>query len=189
VNAASSHDAVLAAAARGDDAALAVLVRLYHERVYRFGLRVCRDGFDADDAVQEAFTALARRPEVLRDPGALSWLFRVVRNLCRRLLRPFARERRVLGERTDVERVAAHGDVETALERWQLIHAVHAAIAELDAAYREVLVLRDLEGLSGAETCAALGLETAAMKTRLHRARQQLRQKIQSQAQLWADGL
>jgi RNA polymerase sigma-70 factor (ECF subfamily) len=55
---------------------------------------------------------------------------------------------------------------------------VHAAIAELDRPYREVLVLRDLEGLSGEATCALLGLELTAMKTRLHRARSMLRETI-----------
>lgn len=76
------------AAARGDDAALEQLVRAYHDRVHRFGLRACRDAFDADDAVQEAFVKLSRRPDVMRDPGMLSWLFSVVKRTCLRLLRP-----------------------------------------------------------------------------------------------------
>jgi RNA polymerase sigma-70 factor (ECF subfamily) len=172
------------AAARGDDEALARLVRAYHDRVYRFGVRVCRDRFDAEDAVQEAFSKLSRRPEVVRDPAALSWLMSVVRNACQRMLRPFLRESRALGERAhDVgeieEAPAEHGDPQQAFERWELVRAVHAAIALLDRPSREVLVLRDLEGLSGAETCSALGLELATMKTRLHRARSQLRQQLE----------
>lgn len=165
------------AAARGDDEALALLVRTYHDRVYRFGLRVCRDGFDADDAVQDAFVKLSRRPEVAADPGVLSWLFTVVRTACMRMLRPFARERRALGERA-LEGDSAPSpalDPERAFERQRLVHAVHQAIATLTPPCREVLVLRDLEGLSGAETCAALGLSEATMKTRLHRARAELR--------------
>jgi len=171
-------------AARGDDAALAQLVRAYHDRVYRFGLRVCRDRFDAEDAVQEAFGKLSRRPEVVRDPGALSWLMTVVRHACQRMLRPFLRERRALGERADgaaeLEGVPSEqSDPQQALERWQLVRAVHAAIALLDRPSREVLVLRDLEGLSSAETCVALGLELNTMKTRLHRARSALRQELE----------
>ena len=169
------------AAARGDDEALGTLVRAYHDRVYRYGVRVCRDAFDADDAVQEAFTKLARRPDVQRDKGALSWLMTVVRRTCMRLLRPFARERKHLGERAEVDDVVSAGsDPEAALDRWELVHRVHAAIASLERPYREVLVLRDLEGLSGEETCAALGLPLAAMKTRLHRARAQLREALRS---------
>lgn len=173
------HTRVLTAAAGGDDAALAHLVRTYHDRVYRFGLRVCRDGFDADDAVQEAFTRLAQRPDVARDPGVLSWLMTVIRNACLRMLRPFARERRVLGERTDHEDVPAPDlDPQAALERWRLVRAVHEAIAALEPPYREILILRDLEGLSGPQACAALGLSEAAMKTRLHRARLSLREQL-----------
>lgn len=182
---ASSHEAVLAAAARGDDAALSQLVHAYHDRVYRFGLRVCRDGFDADDAVQEAFLQLARRPDVAKDQGALSWLFAVVKNACLRMLRPFVRERRALGERVaDADDASvvdpAQLDPQQALERWELVQSVHAAIASLDRPLREVLVLRDLEGLSGEETSAALGIELAAMKSRLHKARTQLRGSLQS---------
>lgn len=176
----SSHRGVLVAAARGDDAALARLVRAYHGRVYRFGLRVCRDDYDADDAVQEAFIKLATRPDIAGDRGVLSWLITVVRNACKRMLRPFARERRALGERLEEpETVPSRElDPQAALEQWQMVHAVHQAIAALARPHREVLVMRDLEGLSGDETCVALGLTEAAMKTRLHRARQDLRSAL-----------
>ncbi|NTX12229.1 sigma-70 family RNA polymerase sigma factor [Myxococcus sp. CA051A] len=176
----AGHGGLLAAAARGDDEALAALVRTYHDRVYRFGLRVCRDGYDADDAVQEAFTKLAKRPEVQRDASVLSWLMSVVRNTCLRMLRPFVRERQSLGEqlREDAALVSDALDPQKALERWELIQSVHAAIAALEPIYREVLIMRDLEGLSGEEVCRALGLELAAMKTRLHRARTQLREEL-----------
>ena len=167
------------AAAGGDEQALSTLVRLHHDRVYRFGVRVCRDRFDADDAVQEAFIKLAARPDVVADRGAVSWLMTVVLNACKRMLRPFARERSALGDRVEADEVAAAGaSPEAALQRWELVRSVHAAIAELDRPYREVLVLRDLEGLSGEATCAVLGLELTAMKTRLHRARSMLREKI-----------
>ena len=97
-----------------------------------------------------------------------------------RMLRPFLRERRALGERVDEEQVeSCEFEPGAALERWQLVRQVHAAIAELDPPYREVLVLRDIEGLTGNETCATLGLEPAAMKTRLHRARAMLREKLE----------
>jgi len=179
-----AHQQVLAAAAEGDDAALESLVRAHHDRVYRFGLRVCRDGFDADDAVQEAFDKLSRKPELLRSDGALFWILSVVKHACRRMLRPFARQRKHLGDRLDdAEEVAdAELDPLAALERFELVRVVHAGIAALERPYREVLILRDLEGLSGVETCQALGLEPSAMKTRLHRARNQLRARLKPHA-------
>lgn len=165
------------AAAAGDDQALATLMRAYHDRVYRFGVRVCRDAYDADDAVQEAFVRLAARQDVQAHPGALAWLLAVVRNACRRMLRPFARQQRALGARVDDDHeiAADQPTAAEALERWQLVERVHAAIRALEPDYRSVIVLRDLDGYSGDETAAALGLPLATMKTRLHRARAQLR--------------
>lgn len=175
----AARDGLWSAAAAGDDHALGLLVRAYHDRVYRFGRRVCRDQHDADDAVQEAFVALARRRDVVAHGGALSWLLTVVRNACRRMLRPFARQRRALGvplPHGAAEEIASTApDPQQALERWELVNAVHAAVASLPRGQREVLVLRDLEGLSGEETAVALGLELAAVKTRLHRGRAALR--------------
>jgi RNA polymerase sigma-70 factor (ECF subfamily) len=174
-----ARDGPWSAAAAGDDDALGLLVRAHHDRVYRFGRRVCRDQHDAEDAVQEAFVALARRRDVVADTGALSWLMTVVRNACRRMLRPFAQQRRALGVPIPdeaAERVVSSAlDPQQALERWELVNAVHTAIAALPRGQREVLVLRDLEGLSGEETATALGLELDAMKTRLHRGRAALR--------------
>ncbi len=163
--------AELLAAAQGDNEALTALVRAYHDRVYRFGRRVCRDGAEAEDAVQEAFLTLSRRPDVVRHPGALSWLMTTVRNTCVRLLRPFARRQRLA--QLELPEVAL--DVESALARWELVRAVHEILAGLEASAREVLVLRDLEGLSGEEVAESLGLTVPAMKTRLHRARNQVR--------------
>jgi RNA polymerase sigma-70 factor (ECF subfamily) len=171
----------------GDDDALELLVRAYHDRVYKYGLRVCRNAHDAEDAVQEAFMTLGRRPDVVRDPSALSWLMTVVRNVCRRFLRIFLREPLTLRELTgdsDIaegaseEHLHATESASAALERWRLVRQVHRAIATLDPPYREVLVMRDVEGLPGEEVCGALGLTTPAMKSRLHRARQMVRERI-----------
>lgn len=170
----------LPAPAATDEAALAELVAEYHDRVYRFGRRVCRDGFDADDAVQEAFTKLARRPDVMADRGALSWLMSVVRRTCQRMLRPFWRRQRTLGEPVEADIVAVDAtSPELAREKFELVHAVQTAIANLPLRYREVIILRELEGLSGEETCRALGLELASMKSRLHRARALLRERLE----------
>lgn len=175
-----NHEATLLAAREGDALALQHLVQTYHDRVYRFGLRACRDGFDADDAVQEAFTKLAVRPDVMRDPSVLSWLMTVVRNTCSRLLRPFLRERRVFGERAELDAIESDALApDAALERFRLVHAVHQLIAELPREAREVILLRDVEGLTGEETARALGIHEATMKTRLHRARALVRDRLQ----------
>ncbi|MFO0722815.1 MAG: RNA polymerase sigma factor [Myxococcota bacterium] len=178
----TAHQATLERATAGDEAALELLVRTYHARVYRFGLRVCRDGFDAEDAVQEAFQKLARRPELQSEP--LSWLYRVVKNACLRLLRPFQRERRTLGERVEMpDTVRAEDESpEDALLRFERVRRVHEAIAALPKDMRAVVILRDLEGLSGEEAAARLGLQLSAMKSRLLRARQLLRERLVAEA-------
>lgn len=159
----------------GDEDALRELVAQYHDRVYRFGRAVCRDGFDADDAVQEAFTTLARRPDVQRSPSVLGWLLTVVRNACLGVFRAAA-GRQPLSETADV--VDEQPSVEDALQRYELVTRVHRAIGALDADARAVLLLRDVEGLSGEEAARRLGLTLAAMKTRLHRARCEVRERV-----------
>ena len=159
----------------GEPEAISELVRRYHDRVYRFGRSVCRDGFDADDAVQLAFITLARRPDVQQSKGVLPWLMTVVRNACVAMLRPFSK-RVPLSEGHGIVDEGLSADA--ALERFELVSQVHAAIAALDADSRAVIVLRDIEGLSGEETAKRLNLHPAAMKTRLHRARLEVRERI-----------
>jgi RNA polymerase sigma-70 factor (ECF subfamily) len=182
----SPTQSLAAAAAAGDDMALTALVKTYHERVYRFGLRVCQNAADADDAVQEAFLKLARRPDVMAHSGALYWLFRVVKTICLLPLRPLLlllpRRKVPIHEASEAELNSSALNPEEALARLELVQAVHAAIAQLERPYREVLVMRDIEALSGDETARALGIELAAMKTRLHRARKQLRDALQAHA-------
>jgi len=176
------HDTIVRRACAGDDAALDQLVALYHDRVYRYGRAVCRDT-DLDDAVQEAFLALTRSRASFRgEAGIGTWLFTAVRNACRQLLRPVARRRRVLGEEAGVDALddlaTPELGPEDLAERDELVALVQQALAQVDADHREILVLRDLEGRSGPETAAALGLSIDAMKSRLHRARAALRREV-----------
>lgn len=176
---ASEHSAVLRAAVAGDDQALGVLVRTYHAQLLRFGRRVCRDEADADDAVQEAFIKLAHRPEVQRDAGVLAWLFTVIKHACLRFLRKAGLSRRVLGVQVEAnDEPDGELSPEQRLERYRISELVRDAIAELEAPCREVIILRDIEGLSGPEVCESLALSEAAMKSRLHRARAALRDRL-----------
>jgi RNA polymerase sigma-70 factor (ECF subfamily) len=178
----SQHERAEAQRAVVDDEALARFIRHHEARVRRFARRTCRDGHDVDDAVQEAFVTLSQRDDVLRRPTALSWLFRVVRNGCLRLLRSVARQSPRRSDEDPLASVAAGTpDPARVLEQLELATRVHRAIARLEPSYREVLVYRDLEGLSGREVCRLLGLSSAAMKSRLHRARQQVRAELLAQ--------
>ena len=178
----AEYDTLVRRACDGDDGALEELVVLYHDRVYRYGRSVCRE-VDLDDAVQEAFVAFNRSRHTFRgDADIGSWLYTTVRNACRQMLRPIARRRRALGDEADpmaLDLVRADGlGPEELAVRTELVDAVHAALARLDPTHREILVLRDLDGLSGQATADQLGLSLAAMKSRLLRARAALREEI-----------
>ncbi len=176
--------APIAAALGGNDDALAALVQAYQGRLQRLGLATCRNPGDAADVVQEAFIKLARRGDVQRSQGVLAWLMTSVKRGCLRLLRRIRRGDAIAAQATALESAGAAGlqahaaSAEELLSRWELSRQVHAAIATLPPDRREVLILRDLEGWTAAETCAALGLSEVAMKSRLHRARTQFRTAI-----------
>jgi RNA polymerase sigma factor (sigma-70 family) len=159
---------IVSAAQQGDQLALVALVSGSHPNVRRFARTLCSSPEDAEDAAQEALVVLYRKIGTLRAAAALaSWMFRIVRNECvrraRRELSPAARDART--ERSAEDSVFARLELER----------VVAAIAALPAEQRAALVLRDVQGLSGDATAQALGISRAAMKSRLHRARELLR--------------
>ncbi|GAA2127281.1 RNA polymerase sigma factor [Glycomyces algeriensis] len=159
------NEALIAAAQDGDSRAITALVSGSHPHVRRFAHSLCTTPQDAEDAAQEALIILYRKIGMLRATGALAaWMFRIVRNECIRRAKLAVRHRERLPDR------AAPSAEEEAL---QLLEAgiVADAIAALPAEQRRVLIMRDVQGYSGRMTADALGITTAAMKSRLHRAR------------------
>jgi RNA polymerase sigma-70 factor, ECF subfamily len=175
-------DLRLQQAIAGDDVALTELIRTHHAPLLRFGQRVCANPMDADDAVQEAFLRLARRTDLPRETSTLAWLFTVVRNQCLRFLRRARLLRQRLLRAAAEPPMAAELTPEQLLSRYRIGELVRTALAEIEPTYRQVLVLRDIEGLSGEQVCAALELSEAAMKSRLHRARANLRKALERSA-------
>jgi RNA polymerase sigma factor (sigma-70 family) len=162
---------VVSAAQRGDPHAIATLVCDSHTNVRRFARMLCPTPEDAEDAAQEALIVLYRRIGTLRATAALaSWMFQIVRNECIRRARVTSRSP-ILA--TPVEPSAE----DVALVRLEIERIVEL-ISGLPAEQRAVLVLRDVQGLSGAATAHALGLSRPAMKSRLHRGRKTLRSQL-----------
>ena len=165
---------VVCAAQEGDTRAIAALLSGSHGHVRRFARTLCSTPEDAEDAAQEALIVLYRKIGTLRATAALgSWMFQVVRNECIRRSRVTLRGRLAT---TMVEPSAE----DAALARLEVKRIVDA-IAGLPDEQRTVLVLRDIQGLSGAATAQALGLSRAAMKSRLHRGRASLRSRLTAQ--------
>jgi RNA polymerase sigma-70 factor (ECF subfamily) len=184
--AASATDAELLAAARqGDAAALEALLVRYQPHLYRFGLRMCGNEDDAGDVAQESLISMARSLGDFRgDASVSSWLYTIARSFCikkrRRSKFAPAREESLDASGEDLaRRLADPGpNPEQAATNQELHHALVGAIDGLEPAQREVLILRDVEGLSAPEVARVIGISVEAVKSRLHRARVAVRQAL-----------
>jgi RNA polymerase sigma factor (sigma-70 family) len=157
------HASLFLAAQRGEPSAIAELLRLCAPDLRRFAMRHCMIS-QVDDAVQEALLVLARKLHQLQQAAALSaWLFRVVQRSCRRL----ARDALGMDPYEEGRIDAWFGQRPHAELQWDVAHALES----LPQRYREVVLLRDVEGLTVAEIGARLNLTTAATKSLIHRAR------------------
>lgn len=167
-------DQLLTAAQAGDPAALDELLRLQRATVFRYGLRVCQSTEDAEDAVQETLWAAARSIRSFRRAAAITtWLFTIVRNKCYRLLR----HRHDEPDLADVLPPPAPSDAEEEIAVREICRVLVTALSRLDPGHREVILLRDVEGLTAPEAAARLSLSVQALKSRLHRAREALREE------------
>lgn len=174
---------LLAAAQRGDRAALGALIARHEAQVYRFGAKMCRDPADAQDVLQDTLLAMARGVRDFRGASSIStWLYSVARSFCikKRRRSKFLREETTLDAADEgssaMSDPARPPDEQLAGKQVEL--ALDAAIRTLAPAYREVLVLRDVEGLTAAEVAEVLGITAQAVKSRLHRARLAVRAAV-----------
>jgi RNA polymerase sigma-70 factor (ECF subfamily) len=185
VTEAPGDEGLLAAARAGDKQALEALLERHQEQVYRFGMKMCRDPEDARDVLQDTLLAMARSVRDFRGASSLStWLYTIARSFCikkRRRSKFAPEEERSLDSDMagEARRLAAPGEhPDDALAGREVEHALEQAIGALDPMYREVLLLRDVEGLSAPEVAEVLGVSTQAVKSRLHRARLAVRERV-----------
>lgn len=167
-------------AAGGDAAALDRLIRRAHEVAARFSRSVCGHRSDAEDAVQEALIKTYRHVGRIRDPEAFRpWLYRTVRNAC------LIGRRKRAGEPGRLEVIADAGppspikDPEALAGNAALRRQLRSALRDLSGPFREILFLREVEGLSTRETARVLNISEDNVKTRLRRARAQLEARLQ----------
>jgi RNA polymerase sigma-70 factor (ECF subfamily) len=165
------------AARAGDPVAVEALLRERRTEVVRYAMRLCVSPADAEDATQEALLALSRYVGSLREVAALSrWLFVAVRTHCIRLARRSLRHALSLDDGAPL--TLEGPSAEDQLVDHQLRHRLAAIVAELDPMYRDVLLRRDVLGEPAADAARALGLSTEALKSRLHRARAEVKQRL-----------
>jgi RNA polymerase sigma-70 factor (ECF subfamily) len=167
---------LLHAATLGDRKAFEAFVERHQDSVFRFLRAVASDHADAEDALQETFLAVWRSAGTYRGgPSARGWVLTIARNALARA------HRRRAGQPTSFLPLGELGlqagwgaDGDGILERIARRDLLERALESLGADDREVLVLRELEDLSGGEVADMLGIGVPAMKSRLHRARLRL---------------
>lgn len=174
-------------AREGDARAFGELVRRYEGKIFRLAQHVTQNREDAEDVLQETFMkAYEHLDQFQGNSKFYTWIVRIAVNQALMKLRRRKTDKSVsidenidTGEDTIVREIAAWDeDPEQRFGRDELGEILDTAIQSLDTPYRSVFVLRDIEELSTEETADALGLSVPAVKSRLLRARLQLREKL-----------
>ena len=171
----ASDEELMLRIAAGDEPAFRVLARRYAPRALRLARRVMGSSADAEEIVQEALLRLwVNAPRWRPVASFRTWFYRVVINLClnRKRRAPFLPIEEV-SDPADPTPDAAAG-----MERRETNRALAAAVAELPERQRAAIALTYHEGLSNAETAAALGTSVSAVETLLVRAKRTLRQRL-----------
>jgi RNA polymerase sigma-70 factor (ECF subfamily) len=181
---------LVAHAREGDTVAFGELVRRYEGKIFRLAQHITQNREDAEDVLQETFLkAYEHLDQFLSNSKFYTWIVRIAVNQALMKLRRRKADRSVsldetidTGEDNIVREIAAWGeDPEERFSREELGELLDSAIKGLEPPYRSVFVLRDIEDLSTEETADALGLSIPAVKSRLLRARLQLREKLTRQ--------
>ena len=167
---------------KGDANAFEHLVHAYEKTVYNLALRTLGNREDAEDVTQEAFLKAYRSLDSYRGDSKFSvWLYRIVSNLCLDLLR--SRQRKPVqsltvedddGEIGELEISDEHFSPEKLLDRKLTRESVQRGLSALPDDARQILLLRELQGMSYEEIGQALDLEPGTVKSRIFRARKRL---------------
>lgn len=184
---------LIKSAQRGDLSAFNVLIDRYQNLLYGIALRMLNDESTASDAVQEALISAFSKFRTFRGGSLRSWLARVTVNACYDELRRKRRQREVPLEQFNMEgeevedllwMIDPAARPDELYESSELEHAIQRSLNTLTPAYREVVVLVDIEGLSYEEASLAARVPVGTVKSRLARARLQMRSSLQGYGDL-----
>ena len=179
--------ALLAGAARREEAAVRVLMRRHNQRLFRTARAILRNDAEAEEAVQDAWLkAFDALPGFRRDARLSTWLTRIVANESITRLRRMRRGAEVVPLMDDLPPMEAEpaednapiADPPREFARTEMRRLVEARIDALPEAFRTVFMLRAVEEMTVEETAEALGIPEATVRTRFFRARAMLREAI-----------
>jgi RNA polymerase sigma-70 factor (ECF subfamily) len=181
------EQALVARAREGDTAAYSELVGAYERKIFRLAKHITQNDEDAEDILQESFLkAYEHLPDFQGQSKFYTWIVRIAVNESLMKLRKRKSDRTVpldepvdTGEDTVAREIAVWEDnPEQRYSREEMGQILEDAVQSLKPAFRTVFALRDIEELSTEETAEALGISVPAVKSRLLRARLQLREKL-----------
>lgn len=179
---------IIARARRGDADAFEQLVAAYRDQVFRLALRMCGNEADADEVAQEAFlSAWKALPNFRGDSQFSTWLYQLTSHAAIDLMR---REKRQIAAE-DITEVSAPDPApgpQQQAEQSETRQAVRDAMAQLSPEYRQIVVLRFLQELSYEEIGTVLKLPPGTVKSRLNRAKSQLKDILSKRGNLFGAG-
>jgi len=171
------------ALASGEPGAFERFVEHFRSKIFHYSWLMCGQPDDAEEVAQETMLKVFQNFDQLREPEHVrAWIFRIAKNAClmQRRKSVFAPEHELSVEElppgAEISDAARLPDDE--LQRGEVRAVLHQVITELPPAYRCVVLLRDIEELSTEDTAQILDLSTDTVKTRLHRARAAMREKL-----------
>ena len=181
---------------QGDMQAFEQLVILYENKILNYCYRMLGNRTDAEDATQEVFVKLFRFLDSFTGQSAFStWLFKIASNVCLDFLRKHKRQRT---ETVSLHQQNAEGEefllnVEDTgpspydtMQQREAHRALASALDNMSQEQRQVIVLRDIEGLSYEEIARIIGVAEGTVKSRINRARQQLKKLLEKDRELFS---
>ena len=166
----------------GDPVLIEDLIECFKRDLFKFLRRRCGNAIDAEDALQDTFTAAFRYLSTYRGESSIkNWLYRIASSACTKMRRGKKNSPQLHEsiENLDLSRFEELSqEIDSYLEA--RLMPIREAIYQLSPLDRSVLLLRDGEGLSTSETAVQLGLSESAVKSRLHRARKKLREYLEN---------
>ena len=178
-----SDEEVVARVLGGETALFEIIMRRYNQRLYRAALSILRDGAEAEDVIQDAYVRAYQHLHQFAGHAAFStWLTRIAIHEALRRFHLRKRTQQIIefsaheDESTNMTELSL--DPEQRASMLELGQLLEEAVLELPGQYRSVVMLRDVEELSTAETAAALDLTEENVKVRLHRGRAMMRDRL-----------
>jgi RNA polymerase sigma-70 factor (ECF subfamily) len=170
---------------QGDAKAFNRLVELYQSKVYNLAYSYVKDQEEAKDLTQDIFVTVYRSLSALKDPAKFSsWLYQTALNHCRNRYRRLQRrgffETQSLNDEEHPLQLASNELLEKTIEEQETTDILLAELAKMSETEKEILILRDLQGLSYEEISKTLQIPLGTVKSKLNRARLALKHRLRS---------